>query len=67
MTQINYEEEEGTLIFIALICALLTAAQSKLQSRESIEGRHQFTVLYLTDLQKNNNRSYLEFIVKLLD
>lgn len=66
-TQRNYEEEEGILIFIAPICALLRAAQSKLQSSESSEDKHQFTVVYLADLQKKNNKSDLEFVVKLLD
>lgn len=49
-TQRNYEEEEGILSFIAPICALLRAAQSKLQSSESSEDKHQFTVVYLADL-----------------
>lgn len=49
-TQRNDEGEEGILIFIAPMCALLTAAQSKLQSSESSEDKHQFTVVYLADL-----------------
>ena len=65
-TQRNNEEEEGILIFIALICTLLTAAQSQLQSSESGEDKHQFTVMYLADLQKKDYKSDWEFVVKLL-
>lgn len=49
-TQRNDEEKGGILIFIALISALLTAAQNELQSSESSEDKHQFTVVYLADL-----------------
>jgi len=45
---------------------LLTAAQSQLQSSESGEDKHQFTVMYLADLQKKDYKSDWEFVVKLL-